>query len=108
MIEIRKTRSDERSGSKARSYRIIFACTIAGLALGTCQAVYAQGMATGGTAVSARPLPPGIKAPGIRYEDVAARAGFGGGNVSGGGRGQQYILESKGNGVANLHSVNQG
>src|SRR5258707_14324916 len=98
MIEIRKTRSDERSGSKARSYRIIFACTIAGLALGTCQAVYAQGMATGGTAVPARPLPPGMKGPGIRYEGVGARAGFVGVNCSGAGRGKQYILEAQGTG----------
>src|SRR5258708_1834813 len=108
MIEIRKTRSDERSGSKARSYRIIFACTIAGLALGTCQAVYAQGMATGGTAVPARPLPPGMKAPVIRYEDVAARAGLVGVNVSGAERGKQYIVEATGTGVAIFDYDNDG
>src|SRR5712664_416427 len=108
MIEIRKTRSDERSGSKARSYSIIFACTIAGLALGTCQAVYAQGMATGGTAVPARPLPPGMKAPVIRYEDVAARAGLVGVNVSGAERGKQYIVEATGTGVAIFDYDNDG
>src|SRR5258707_1081019 len=108
MIEIRKTRSDERSGSKARSYRIIFACTIACLALGTCQAVYAQGMATGGTAVPARPLPPGMKAPVIRYEDVAARAGLVGVNVSGAEHGKQYIVETTGTGVAIFDFDNDG
>src|SRR5260370_8239794 len=103
MIEIRKTTSDERSGSKARSYRIIFACTIAGLALGTCQAVYAQGMATGGTAVPARPLPPGMKAPGISAEDVAARACFGGVNVPGADTGHKSTRATTGTGGHTLH-----
>jgi hypothetical protein len=36
----------------------------------------AQGVATGGTAVPARPLPPGMKVPTVTYEDVAVKAGL--------------------------------
>src|ERR1700737_4487610 len=94
MTEIRKMRPSEWSRRKARTCRHIFACAIAVLALGALQAAYAQGMATGGTAVPARPLPPGMKAPVVRYEDVAARAGLAGINVSGAERGKQYIVET--------------
>jgi hypothetical protein len=69
---------------------------------------YAQGMATGGTAVPARPLPPGMKAPEVRYEDIAARAGLTGKNVSGAERGPQYIVETTGTGVAIFDYDNDG
>jgi hypothetical protein len=108
MIGIRKMRPDEQSGRKAGTCRIIFAYVIAGLAFGACQASYAQGMATGGTAVPARPLPPGMKAPVVRYEDVAARAGLVGINVSGAERGKQYIVETTGTGVAIFDYDNDG
>lgn len=108
MIQIRKIRPDERPGRKARICRIIFAYAVAGLALGACQAAYAQGMATGGTAVPARPLPRGMKAPVVRYEDVAARAGLTGINVSGAERGKQFIVETTGTGVAIFDYDNDG
>jgi len=108
MIETRKARPDKRPGRNARTCRIIFAYAIAGLAFGTCQAAWAQGMATGGTAVPARPLPPGMKAPVVRYEDVAARAGLAGINVSGAERGKQYIVETTGTGVAIFDYDNDG
>jgi hypothetical protein len=60
----------------------------------------AQGAATGGTAVPARPLPPGMKAPVVHYEDIAVVAGLTGVNVSGSETSKQYIVETTGNGVA--------
>src|SRR5260370_2933661 len=108
MIAIREMRSNQRSGRKAAIWCITLAFALAALAFGACQAVYAQGMATGGTAVPARPLPPGMKAPVIRYEDVAARAGLVGVNVSGAERGKQYIVETTGTGVAIFDYDNDG
>src|SRR5262249_58484230 len=86
--------------------RMVLCCPIVGLSVG--QVVYAQGMASGGTAVPARPLPPGMKAPDIRYEDVAAQAGLKGINVSGAERGKQYIVETTGTGVAIFDYDNDG
>jgi hypothetical protein len=68
----------------------------------------AQGVATGGTAVPARPLPPGMKAPAVRYEDIAVQAGLAGANVSGAEHGKQYIVESTGTGVAIFDYDNDG
>ena len=68
----------------------------------------AQGVATGGSAMPARPLPAGMKPPQIRYEDVAASAGLRGVNVSGAERGKQYIVESTGTGVAIFDYDNDG
>jgi hypothetical protein len=62
----------------------------------------AQGVATGGTAVPSRPLPPGMKAPTVTYEDLAVQAGLTGVEVSGADHGKQYIVESTGTGVAFL------
>jgi enediyne biosynthesis protein E4 len=61
---------------------------------------HSQGMATGGTAVPARPLPPGMKAPLVDFRDVAAQAGVTGVNVSGSETSKAYIVETTGNGVA--------
>jgi len=108
MIEITEMRPNRRSGKKAGTWRITIAFAVAGLAFGACQGAYAQGMATGGTAVPARPLPPGVKAPVVRYEDVAARAGLVGMNVSGAERGKQYIVETTGTGVAIFDYDNDG
>lgn len=68
----------------------------------------AQGVATGGTAVPAKPLPPGVVPPVIRYEDIAAKAGLTGINVSGAERGKQYIVETTGTGVAIFDYDNDG
>jgi hypothetical protein len=72
---------------------------------------HAQGMgvATGnGVAAPAKPLPPGVKAPVVDFEDIAAKAGLKGVNVSGADRGKQFIVETTGNGVAILDYDNDG
>jgi hypothetical protein len=72
---------------------------------------HAQGMgvATGnGVAAPPRPLPPGMKAPAIQYEDVAAKAGLTGVNISGAEKGKQFIVETTGNGVAIFDYDNDG
>ncbi len=51
------------------------------LALGSIHPAHAQGVATGGTAVPARPLPEGMKAPAVEYRDIANHAGLTGVNV---------------------------
>jgi hypothetical protein len=76
--------------------------------LGVCSLTHAQGMATGGTAVPARPLPPGIKPPVVQYEDIAARAGLTGVSISGAERGKQFIVEATGTGVAIFDYDNDG
>jgi len=70
------------------------------LTLVGCQTARAQGVATGGTAVPARPLPAGMKAPAVEYQDVAKPAGLTGVNISGSDTAKQYIVEATGNGVA--------
>jgi enediyne biosynthesis protein E4 len=68
-----------------------------------------QGMATGSaTAVPVRPLPPGLKAPSIQFEDVAAEAGLTIKNVSGAEKSKQYIVETIGSGVAIFDYDNDG
>jgi enediyne biosynthesis protein E4 len=101
-------RSGDRRGRRARIRCRAVACAIAGLAFSAYQVAHGQGVATGGTAVPARPLPPGMKAPIVRYEDVAARAGLLGKNVSGAERGKQYIVETTGTGVAIFDYDNDG
>jgi hypothetical protein len=108
MIEMGKIKSAGRVRRKVRTYCIICAGAILGFVFGACQIAHAQGVATGGTAVPARPLPPGMKAPVVRYEDVAARAGLTGKNVSGAERGKQYIVETTGTGVAIFDYDNDG
>src|ERR1700675_2339556 len=68
----------------------------------------AQGVATGGTAVPARPLPPGMKPPTVSYEDLAVQAGLTGVEVSGADHGKQYIVESTGTGEAIFDYDNDG
>src|ERR1700722_17221752 len=68
----------------------------------------AQGVATGGTAVPARPLPTGMKAPTVSYEDLALQAGLTGVEVSGADHGKEYIVESTGTGVAIFDYDNDG
>jgi len=83
-------------------FLLVLACLTAG------NLAQAQGMATGGTAVPARPLPPGLKPPVVRYEDIAAKAGLTGVEVSGAEHGKQYIIESTGTGVAVFDYDNDG
>jgi hypothetical protein len=71
---------------------------------------YAQsGVATGnGVATPAKPLPPGIKPPVVRFEDIAAQAGLTAANVSGAPTNKQYIVETTGTGVAIFDYDNDG
>jgi hypothetical protein len=67
------------------------------------------GVATGnGVATPAKPLPPGIKPPVVRYEDIAAQAGLTAVNVSGAPKNKQYIIETTGTGVAIFDYDNDG
>src|SRR3984893_4284524 len=70
------------------------------LALVSLQLAHAQGVATGGTAVPAPPLPAGMKPPAVEYHDIATQAGLVGVNISGSETSKQYIVETTGNGVA--------
>ncbi len=68
-----------------------------------------MGVATGnGVAAPARPLPPGLKPPVVDFQDIAAKAGLTGVNVSGADHGKQYIVETTGNGVAIFDYDNDG
>src|SRR6202795_1506172 len=78
------------------------------LALGSIHLAHAQGVATGGTAVPARPLPAGMKAPAVEYRDIANQAGLVGVNISGSETSKQYIVETTGNGVAIFDFDNDG
>jgi len=71
---------------------------------------HALSQMTGGgrTAAPKRPLPPGVKAPAIRFEDLAPRAGLVGVNVSGSDKQQAYIIENTGSGVAIFDYDNDG
>src|ERR1700733_1357934 len=67
------------------------------------------GVATGnGVATPAKPLPPGMKPPAVRYEDIADQAGLTGINVSGNAANKQYIVETTGTGVAIFDYDNDG
>src|SRR4051812_12899555 len=88
-----------RQGNKI--LRPIFLILLLALTLvGKEKSAYAQGVATGGKAMPARPLPPGMKSPVVHYEDIAAQSGLNGVNVSGPENSKQYIVETTGNGVA--------
>ncbi len=75
----------------------------------TCiPAVFAQMTGGGRAAQPARPLPPGMKAPVVRFEDLGPKAGLTGINVSGSDKQQQYIVENTGTGVAIFDYDNDG
>jgi hypothetical protein len=100
-----------RSFTRYASFSLTLLC--AGLLLGWCgsNVVYAQGMgvATGnGKSTPARPLPPGMKAPVVQYQDIAAQAGLKGVTISGTEKGKQYIIETTGTGVAIVDYDNDG
>ena len=68
-----------------------------------------MGVATGnGKSAPAKPLPPGMTAPVVRYEDIGVQAGLKGINVSGADKGKQYIIETTGTGVAIFDYDNDG
>ena len=90
---------------------LLLLCTALLLAWSSTNLAHAQGMgvATGnGQSVPAKPLPPGMKAPLVRYEDVAAQAGLKGVTISGADKGKQYIIETTGTGVAIIDYDNDG
>ena len=70
------------------------------LALSSITPARAQGVATGGSAVPARPLRAGMKPPTVEYHDIATQAGLTGINISGSETSKQYIVETTGSGVA--------
>jgi enediyne biosynthesis protein E4 len=87
----------------------VLTCAVALIGLRGSSFACAQGMASGGgAAVPARPLPHGMTAPSVHYEDVAALAGLTGANVTGADRGKQYIVETTGTGVAIFDYDNDG
>ena len=63
--------------------QIRFSLALIIVALGSIQHAHAQGVATGGSAVPARPLRAGMKPPRVEYHDIAAQAGLTGVDVSG-------------------------
>lgn len=80
------------------------------LNLAVCSSCAAQsGVVTGtGVATPAKPLPPGVKPPVVRFEDIAAQAGLTAVNVSGAMVHKQYIIETTGTGVAIFDYDNDG
>jgi hypothetical protein len=88
-----------------------FMCAICLLMLWCGSAALAQGMgvATGNAKpVPAKPLPSGMVAPIVQYEDVAEQAGLRGITISGPDKGKQYIIETTGTGVAIFDYDNDG
>ncbi|MFZ0593973.1 MAG: CRTAC1 family protein [Bryobacteraceae bacterium] len=68
-----------------------------------------QGMATGtSVAIPSRPLPRGLKAPRVQFDDLAASAGLTAPNISGAAKNKQYIVEAIGSGVAVFDYDNDG
>src|SRR5437762_6700744 len=90
------------------SCNVIFWAGLMAFPFSSIQPAYAQGVATGGTAVPARPLPAGMKAPAVEYRDIANQAGLVGVNVSGSETSKQYIVETTGDGVAVFDFDNDG
>src|ERR1035437_1379890 len=62
----------------------------------------------GRSAQPQKPLPPGMRAPMVRFEDLAAKAGLTGVVVSGSDKQQAYIVENTGTGLAILDYDNDG
>src|ERR1700730_1490651 len=88
--------------------QIVFLSGLIILAIGSTQPAHAQGVATGGTAVPARPLRAGMKPPTVEYHDIATQAGLTGVDISGSETSKQYIPETTGNGVAIFDFDNDG
>lgn len=90
--------------------RTIFFSILFSFIAATAAISHAQiGVATGnGVATPAKPLPPGMKPPTVRFEDIAPQAGLTAVNVSGATSNKQYIVETTGNGVAVFDYDNDG
>src|SRR5579875_1941905 len=89
--------------------QIVLALSFLVLASITVRWAAPQGMATGSSvAVPTRPLPPGMKAPTIRFEDIADQTGISARSTSGADTNKQYILETIGTGVAIFDYDNDG
>lgn len=99
-----KTSAGETFSACYKALFLFSACMVALIP----RACLAQGVATGGTAVPAKPLPLGMKPPDVHYVDVALQAGLIGKNVSGSEHNQQYIVETTGTGVAIFDYDNDG
>jgi hypothetical protein len=99
---------EPRQLGKAVLQAFLLIPVLALIVIGGPERARAQGAATGGTAVPARPLPSGIQAPAVHYEDIALLAGLTGANVSGSENSKQYIVETTGNGVAIFDYDNDG
>ena len=97
-----------RTRESGRTVHATILVVLALIVLGKATVACAQGVATGGTAAPARPLPPGMKAPTVSYEDLAAQAGLTGVEVSGADHGKQFIVESTGTGAAIFDYDNDG
>jgi len=96
-------------GCRLRASRVLLITIVfVASSVGIRTLAFAQGVASGGKAVPARPLPAGVKPPMVRYEDVAAQAGLTGVMVSGSPQKKQYIIESTGTGVAIFDYDNDG
>jgi len=108
MIEMEKIKSARRVSSKVRTYCSIFACAILVSPSALAKSPMRKEWPLAARRSQPGPLPPGMKAPVVRYEDVAARAGLTGRNVSGAERGKQYIVETTGTGVAIFDYDNDG
>lgn len=63
---------------------------------------------TGRAGQPGRPLPPGMKPPAVRFEDLAEKGHIVGVNVSGSDKQQAYIIENTGTGVAIFDYDNDG
>jgi hypothetical protein len=92
-----------------RRLRPVLWLVLAVAGAGAVWGALSQGMATASrTARPARPLPPGLTPPEVRYEDLAPAAGLIAVNVSGAERNKSYIVETTGNGVAIVDYDNDG
>ena len=91
-----------------RAPAVGLACVLALLALGAAQYALSQMTAGSKSALPRRPLPAGMKAPVIRFEDLSEKAGLSGVNVSGSTVQQTYIVENTGTGVAIFDYDNDG
>jgi hypothetical protein len=98
----------EQSRLPFRYIRLLFSCIT--VILYAANYGFAQmGVATGtGVVAAPKPLPAGITPPFLKYEDLAAKAGLTGVEVSGVPKGKQYIVEATGTGVAIFDYDNDG
>ena len=88
--------------------KVLLGCAAAALVAFFAGRAISQMTGGGRTALPRRPLPAGMKAPAVRFEDLAAKAGLVGVNVSGSDKQQSYIVENTGTGVAIFDYDNDG